>query len=103
LTVFVAYGSQTWTPSEGGEAAMLGHEFLRGNAEISWDDGTEFVATTRVRRPVVVVSTHAVVLLPITLAPLLPSLVGANEGEISPPEGNESDTTTGFCTFHNSP
>jgi hypothetical protein len=82
---------------------MLGHEF-RGNAEISWDDGTEFVATTRVRRPVVVPHrSHAVVLLPIALAPLLPSFVGANEGEISPPEGNESDTTTGFCTFHNSP
>jgi hypothetical protein len=80
---------------------MSRHEF-RWNAEISWDDGTEFVATTRVRRPVVVRS-HAVVLLLITLAPLLPSLVGANEGEISPPEGNESDTTTGFCTFHNSP
>jgi hypothetical protein len=82
---------------------MLGHEF-RGNAEISWDDGTEFVATTRVRRPVVVPHrSHAVVLLPIALAPLLPSFVGTNEGEISPPEGNESDTTTGFCTFHNSP
>jgi hypothetical protein len=48
---------------------MLGHEF-RGNAEISWDDGTEFVATTRVRRPVVVRS-PAVVLLPITLAPVV--------------------------------
>jgi len=57
-------------PSEGGEATMLGHEF-RGNAEISWDDGTEFVATTRVRRPVVVRS-PAVVLLPIALAPLAP-------------------------------
>jgi hypothetical protein len=52
---------------------MLGHEFC-GNGEISWDDGTEFVATTRVRRPVVVRS-PAVVLLPIALAPLLPSLV----------------------------
>jgi hypothetical protein len=63
-------------PSEGDEAMMFGHEF-RGNAEISWDDGTEFVATTRVRRPVVVRS-HAVVLLHITLAPLLPSLVFPN-------------------------
>jgi hypothetical protein len=65
-------------PSEGGETTMLGHEF-RGNAEISWDDGTEFVATTRVRRPIVVPHrSHAVVLLPIALAPLLPSLVGAH-------------------------
>ncbi len=63
---------------------MLGHEF-RGNAEISWDDGTEFVATTRVRRPVVVRS-HAVVLLPIALAPLLPSLVFTNERGNRQPE-----------------
>ena len=57
---------------------MLGHEF-RGNAEISWDDGTEFVATTRVRRPIVVPNRSlAVVLLPIALAPLLPSLVFPN-------------------------
>jgi hypothetical protein len=76
---------------------MLGHEF-RGNAEISWDDGTEFVATTRVRRPVVVRS-HAVVLLPITLAPLLPSLVCANGQENSQPENN---TTADFCASKNS-
>jgi hypothetical protein len=75
-------------PSEGDEAMMFGHEF-RGNAEISWDDGTEFVATTRVRRPVVVRS-PAVVLLPITLAPLLPSLTLANERKNSQPyNGNE--------------
>jgi hypothetical protein len=69
---------------------MLGHEF-RGNAEISWDDGTEFVATTRVRRPVVVPNrSHAVVLLPIALAPLLPSLTLANERKNSQPyNGNE--------------
>jgi hypothetical protein len=84
-------------PSEGGEATMLGHEF-RGNAEISWDDGTEFVATTRVRRPVVVRS-HAVVLLPIPLAPLLPSLVGANGQKNSQPENN---TTADFCASKNS-
>jgi len=69
---------------------MLGHEF-RGNAGISWDDGTEFVATTRVRRPVVVPNrSHAVVLLPIALAPLLPSLTLANERKNSQPyNGNE--------------
>jgi hypothetical protein len=54
---------------------MFWHEF-RENGEISWDDGTEFVATTRVRRPVVVSNrSHAVIFLPIHLAPLLPSLV----------------------------
>jgi hypothetical protein len=84
-------------PSEGCEAMMFGHEF-RGNAEISWDDGTEFVATTRVRRPVVVRS-HAVVLLPIPLAPLLPSLVGANGQKNSQPENN---TTADFCASKNS-
>jgi hypothetical protein len=52
--------------SDGGEATMFRHEF-RGNGEISWDDGTEFVATTRVRRPVVVSNrSHAVIFLPIT-------------------------------------
>jgi hypothetical protein len=76
---------------------MLGHEF-RGNAGISWDDGTEFVATTRVRRPVVVRS-HAVIFLPIALAPLLPSLVCANGQENSQPENN---TTADFCASNNS-
>gem|GEM_PF-3163929 len=75
---------------------MFGHEF-RGNGEISWDDGTEFVATTRVRRPVVVSNrSHAVILLPIHFAPLLPSLVFVNGRENSQPK---NDTDNGFVGF----
>jgi hypothetical protein len=84
-------------PSEGGEAMMFGHE-VRGNAEISWDDGTEFVATTRVRRPVVVRS-PAVVLLPIALAPLLPSLVFTNGRGNGQPENGTDDGFAGFVGF----
>ncbi|MFZ8851490.1 MAG: hypothetical protein ACO2PL_05240 [Armatimonadota bacterium] len=76
---------------------MFGHE-VRGNAEISWDDGTEFVATTRVRRPVVVRS-PAVVLLPIALAPLLPSLVFTNGRGNGQPENGTDDGFAGFVGF----
>ncbi len=81
---------------DGGEAAMLRHEF-RGNGEISWDDGTEFVATTRVRRPVVVSNrSHAVIFLPIHLAPLLPSLVFTNGRGNGQPENGTDDGFAGF-------
>jgi hypothetical protein len=97
LTVLVAYGLRTLTPSEGGEAMMLQHEFRGHSEQISWDDGTEFVATTRVRRPVVVSNrSHAVILLPIHLAPLLPSLVFTNGRENSQPK---NDTDNGFIGF----
>jgi hypothetical protein len=85
--------------SEGGEAMMFGHEF-RGNGEISWNDGTEFVATTRVRRPVVVSNrSHAVIFLPIHLAPLLPSLVFTNERGNGQPENGTDDGFVGFAGF----
>jgi hypothetical protein len=78
---------------------MLGHEF-RGNGEISWDDRAEFVATTRVRRPVVVSNrSHAVILLPIYLAPLLPSLVFTNERENGQPKNGSDDGFVGFVGF----
>ena len=82
--------------SEGGEVTMLRHEF-RGHNKISWDDGTEFVATTRVRRPVVVSNrSHAIILLPINLAPLLPSLVFTNGRENGQPENGSDDGFAGF-------
>jgi hypothetical protein len=85
--------------SDGGEATMLGHKF-HGNAEISWNDGAEFVATTRVRRPVVVSNrSHAVIFLPIHLAPLLPSLVFTNERENGQPENGTDDGFVGFAGF----
>jgi hypothetical protein len=78
---------------------MLGHEF-RGDGEISWDDGAEFVATTRVRRPVVVSNrSHAVILLPIHLASLLPSLVFTNERRNLQPENGTDDGFVGFAGF----
>ncbi len=96
LTNIVVCGLRILMLSEGGEATMLGHEF-RGNGEISWDDGAEFVATTRVRRPVVVSNrSHAVIFLPIHLAPLLPLLVFTNERENGQPEnGNEKPCERG--------
>jgi hypothetical protein len=78
---------------------MLGCE-VRRNGEISWDDGAEFVATTRVRRPVVVSNrSHAVILLPIHLAPLLPSLVFTNERGNGQPENGTDDGFAGFVGF----
>jgi hypothetical protein len=68
---------------------MFEHEFRGHSEQISWDDETEFVATTRVRRPVVVSNrSHAVVLLPIALAPLLSSLVFPNGRGNGQPEKN---------------
>jgi hypothetical protein len=82
---------------------MLGCE-VRGNAEISWDDGAEFVATTRVRRPVVVSNrSHAVIFLPIHLAPLLPSLVFTNERENGQPETARTTGSLGSLVLNNSP
>jgi hypothetical protein len=78
---------------------MFRHEF-RGSGEISWDDGTEFVATTRVRRPVVVSNrSHSVIFLPIHLAPLLPSLVFTNGRENGQPENGTDDGFVGFAGF----
>jgi hypothetical protein len=78
---------------------MFGCE-VRGNAEISWDDGAEFVATTRVRRPVVASNrSHSVIFLPIHLAPLLPSLVFTNERENGQPENGTNDGFVGFAGF----
>jgi len=92
--------SRTLMPSEGGEVAMFGHEFRGHSEQISWDDGTEFVATTRVRRPVVVSNrSHAVIFLPIYLAPLLPSLVFTNERENGQPENGTDDGFVGFAGF----
>jgi hypothetical protein len=85
--------------SDGGEAMMFGREF-RENGEISWNDGTEFVATTRVRRPVVVSNrSHSVIFLPIHLAPLLPSLVFTNGRENGQPENGTDDGFAGFVGF----
>jgi hypothetical protein len=99
LTLPVACGLRTMMSSDGGEAMMFGHEF-RGNGEISWDDGTEFVATTRVRRPVVVSNrSHAVIFLPIHLATLLPSLVFTNGRETDSPK---TARTTGSLVLNNS-
>jgi hypothetical protein len=85
--------------SDGGEAMMFGREF-RENGEISWNDGAEFVATTRVRRPVVVSNrSHSVILLPIHLAPLLPSLVFTNGRENGQPENGTDDGFAGFVGF----
>jgi hypothetical protein len=85
---------------DGGEATMFGHEFRGHSKQISWDDGTEFVATTRVRRPVVVSNrSHAVILLPIHLAPLLPSLVFTNERENGQPKNDTDDGFAGFAGF----
>jgi hypothetical protein len=85
--------------SDGGEAMMFGREF-RENGEISWNDGAEFVATTRVRRPVVVSNrSHAVIFLPIHLAPLLPSLVFTNGRENGQPENGTDDGFAGFVGF----
>jgi hypothetical protein len=96
LTDIAVCGLRILTLSKGGEAMMFGHEF-RENGEISWDDGTEFVATTRVRRPVVVSNrSHAVILLPIHLAPLLPSLVFTNGRENGQPENGTNDGFAGF-------
>jgi hypothetical protein len=81
---------------------MFGHEFRGHSEQISWDDGTEFVATTRVRRPVVVSNrSHAVVLLPIALAPLLPSLVFAERtGKTdSPKTARTTMDDIGFAGF----
>jgi len=78
---------------------MFRHEFC-GNGEISWDEGTEFVATTRVRRPVVVSNrSHAVIFLPIHLAPLLPSLVFTNERENGQPKNDTDNRFAGFAGF----
>jgi len=86
--------------SEGGEVAMFGHEFRGHSEQISWDDGTEFVATTRVRRPVVVSNRfHAVIFLPIHLAPLLPSLVFTNKRGNGQPENGTDDGFVGFAGF----
>jgi hypothetical protein len=99
LTLPVACGLRTMMSSDGGEAMMFGHEF-RGNGEISWDDGAEFVATTRVRRPVVVSNrSHAVIFLPIHLASLLPSLVFTNGRGNGQPENGTDDGFTGFVGF----
>jgi hypothetical protein len=78
---------------------MFRHEF-HGSGEISWDDGAEFVATTRVRRPVVASNrSHAVIFLPIHLAPLLPSLVFTNERENGQPKNGTDDGFVGFAGF----
>jgi len=87
-------------PSEGGEVTMLRHEFCGHSEQISWDDGTEFVATTRVRRPLVVSNrSHAVIFLPIHLAPLLPSLVFTNGRGNGQSENGTDDGFAGFAGF----
>jgi len=85
--------------SEGGEATMFRHGF-RENGEISWNNGTKFVATTRVRRPAVVSNrSYTVILLPVHLAPLLPSFVFMNERENGQPENGTDDGFAGFAGF----
>jgi hypothetical protein len=79
---------------------MFEHKFRGLSEQISWDDGTEFVATTRVRRPVVVSNrSNAVILLPIHLAPLLPSLVFTNGRENGQSENGTDDGFAGFAGF----
>jgi hypothetical protein len=76
---------------------MFEHEFRGHSEQILWDDGTEFVATTRVRRPVVVSNrSHAVIFLPIHLAPLLPSLVFTNERRNLQPKNDTDNRFAGF-------
>jgi hypothetical protein len=79
---------------------MFEHKFRGLSEQISWNDGAEFVATTRVRRPVVVSNrSHSVIFLPIHLAPLLPSLVFTNERANSQPENGTDDGFVGFVGF----
>ena len=100
LTDIAVCGLRILTLSKGGEATMLGHEFRGHGEQISWDDGAEFVATTRVRRPVVVSNrSHAVIFLPIHLATLLPSLVFTNGRENGQPENGSDDGFAGFVGF----